>query len=396
MRVYLRHVKYSTMVNRIDSLQNPKIAPPPWNIILPLFLRIFVWGIIFGIIFLLRAFFLLIFLTFVFAYIQANGVRRAERFIRNRPVRVVLVWLLLIGVLLSVARFLIPHVEEQAGGFVQRYPSYMRTADEELVELSVTYPVVENLIPDLATYKERRVANPQWRIEDSFTNHLIQQVTGIGSEANSVKAAQTIEGLQKLGANVLGAVSAFFLSLLFSFLIVLDLPKLSAGVRGLEKTRLGFVYRELAGGVKDFGLTVGRAFEAQTYIAILNTVLSAVGIFMLGLGDKVAFLALVVFLCSYIPVAGVFLSSVPICLLALQEAGFKLVLAAVLLITVIHMVEAYILNPKIYGHHLRINPVIVLMILTVGGKLFGVWGLILGVPVCSYIFGHAIRYKEKV
>jgi len=44
---------------------------------------------------------------------------------------------------------------------------------------------------------------------------------------------------------------------------------------------------------------------------------------------------------------------------------------------------------------MRINSVIILIILTVAGKLFGFWGLILGVPVCTYIFGYAIRYKEE-
>jgi predicted PurR-regulated permease PerM len=58
------------------------------------------------------------------------------------------------------------------------------------------------------------------------------------------------------------------------------------------------------------------------------------------------------------------------------------------------MVETYILNPKIYGHHLRMNPVIVLILLTLGGKLFHVWGLILGVPIFTYIFGTAIKHKE--
>ncbi len=59
----------------------------------------------------------------------------------------------------------------------------------------------------------------------------------------------------------------------------------------------------------------------------------------------------------------------------------------------IHLIEAYILNPMIFGERLHINPVLVLIILTVGGKLFGVWGLLLGVPVCTYIFTDAIRYK---
>ena len=38
--------------------------------------------------------------------------------------------------------------------------------------------------------------------------------------------------------------------------------------------------------------------------------------------------------------------------------------------------------------------IIVLIVLTVSGKLFGIWGLVLGLPVSRYFFGEAIRYKE--
>ncbi|MBU2005947.1 MAG: AI-2E family transporter, partial [Gammaproteobacteria bacterium] len=99
-------------------------------------------------------------------------------------------------------------------------------------------------------------------------------------------------------------------------------------------------------------------------------------------------------LCSFIPVAGVFISSVPICLIALNTGGAKLVMFAVGMITFIHMVEGYVLNPLIYGARLRLNPVIVLIILTVGGKLFHIWGLVLGLPVCTYLFSYAIRYRQ--
>jgi predicted PurR-regulated permease PerM len=37
----------------------------------------------------------------------------------------------------------------------------------------------------------------------------------------------------------------------------------------------------------------------------------------------------------------------------------------------------------------------VLIILTIGGTLFQFWGLILGVPVCTYLFGHAIRLERE-
>ena len=70
-------------------------------------------------------------------------------------------------------------------------------------------------------------------------------------------------------------------------------------------------------------------------------------------------------------------------------------LLAILFVIIIHLIEGYILNPRIYGSYMRINPVIILIILTIGGKLFNFWGLLLGVPVCTYVFGHAIRIKDE-
>jgi predicted PurR-regulated permease PerM len=64
----------------------------------------------------------------------------------------------------------------------------------------------------------------------------------------------------------------------------------------------------------------------------------------------------------------------------------------IVLIGAIHGLETYVLNPMIYGHHMHMNPVLVLIILTVCGTLFGVWGLLLGIPVMNYLFRHAIRY----
>ncbi|HBT96587.1 MAG TPA: hypothetical protein DEB25_02555 [Desulfobulbaceae bacterium] len=197
-----------------------------------------------------------------------------------------------------------------------------------------------------------------------------------------------------MGGKVATVASSFLLALLFSFLIVLDLPDLAAEVRGLENTRLRFLYLSVADNIREFSLVLGRALEAQLFIAIINSILTAIGITMLGLAPHVAFLSVIVFLCSFLPVIGVFISSVPICLIALQVSGLKTMLLAILLVTLIHLIEGYVLNPRIYGSYMRINSVIVLIILTIAGKLFNFWGLLLGVPVCTYIFGYAIRFRS--
>ena len=69
-------------------------------------------------------------------------------------------------------------------------------------------------------------------------------------------------------------------------------------------------------------------------------------------------------------------------------------LFCILLIIAVHAVESYVLNPRIFGSHMKMNPVIVMILMTISGKLFGIWGLILCVPVATYIFQDAIQYKD--
>jgi predicted PurR-regulated permease PerM len=188
----------------------------------------------------------------------------------------------------------------------------------------------------------------------------------------------------------LGYASSFLLALLFSFLIVLDLPKLKRAIQTLSTTKIGFIYDEVADNIAGFGRVLGRALEAQLFIAICNTILTAIGIWIMGI-DNILVLSTIVFFCSFIPVVGTFISSTPICLLALQSDGVGAMVLVIVMICVIHAIETYILNPQIYGHHMHMNPVLVLIVLVIGGKLFGVWGLVLGIPIVNYVFRHAIR-----
>ena len=376
--------------------------PPPWDRIAPLVTQLSVWGLIFGILFLLRSFSLLIFMTFVFAYIQAHAVDALATRFPNRALRTFGVALALLLVLIGIGSFIVPKVKSQTELFASRYTSYLRTFDGALVGLSREYPLLDRLTPETKFLEEHLRDDGSlggWSLEISPTAHLLEHIIGYTSENSGENTAEgireTLIAVKEVGAKILAIASAFLLSLLFSFLIVLDLPRLAASVRSLADTKLRFIYLEAADNICEFSRVLGRALEAQLLISLLNTVLTGLGIYLLGLGDKVFFLSTIVFLCSFIPVAGVFLSSVPICLIALQEGGLNTMLLAIGLILLIHMIEAYVLNPKIFGKHLHINPVLVLIILTISGKLFAVWGLVLGVPICTYFFTKAIVDAPK-
>jgi len=372
--------------------------PQPWDRIVPHIAIVMVWGLLFGLVFLLRSFFLLLFLTFVFSMIQSNGVARLDKFIKNRIIRVVLVEILFLTILSMVGVFLVPKVKVQTELFMNQFPSYLERVDLEIHELSINYPLLAEILPELvieAPENNKKVLESNG-IEYSPSRSILQQLLKVGEESGGIENVNHVLGtLGNIGGKIAAVTSTFILSILFSFLILLDLPRLAASVRELENTKLRFIYLSVADDIRDFSLVLGRALEAQLIIAIVNSMLTAIGISILGIGEHVAFISVIVFFCSFIPVMGVFISSVPICLVALQTSGIQIMFLAVLLIAFIHLIEGYILNPRIYGSYMRINPVIILIILTIGGKLFGFWGLLLGVPFCTYLFGYAIRIRDK-
>lgn len=360
--------------------------------VLSLLSKLFVWGSLFALVYILRSFSLLMFLVFVFSYIQSNAVNRLEPWIKKRKVRAVLVGGLFMAILVLVGAFLIPQFREQAMGFTHNFSTYARNLDEEAIKLSTQYPVIAEFLPIENTKTE--LEQGTWDLRHSTLAQLITPLftTNEGVDSKAVKSTLTTVG--NIGSAFLGISSQFLLSLLFSFLIVYDLPNLQRGARSLRDSRLRYVYDEVADSLISFGRTLGRAFEAQIQIAIANTLLTAIGVWFINIRDELAFISLVVFLCSFIPIVGVLMSSLPICLLALASGGPAKVVVAIILIAAIHALEAYVLNPRIFGHHLRLNSVIVVILVTISGKLFGLWGLILCLPITTFIAKDAIRFKD--
>lgn len=410
------------MVNSSEQLHRERFSYRPrksmfsWQRFLPTLTRIAVWGLLFGLLALLSSFFTLLFLTFVFTYLQASIVDWLLRYApKRRTSLVILVSSLFLSIVIALGVFIAPKVYQQAAGFAQGFSVYMQRIDKEILNIAIRYPVLQEALPEVlgsAVQQEQAAHPPEGEhvvpaetvgppappkaFKDTPSGVILGMIAGTGNAADGRELARVaLDQLANISRQAITMLTTFLLAFLFSFLIVLDMPHLTASVRDLENTRLRFIYVEVADNIRQFGRVLGQTMQAQFFIACVNTVLTAIGLSLLGMSEQMAFLSVIVFVCSFIPVAGVFISSIPICLIALNTGGVHLVLLSILMIIFIHLVEGYLLNPLIYGARLRINPVIVLIILTVGGKLFHVWGLILGVPVSTYIFGYAIRYDNN-
>ncbi len=86
------------------------------------------------------------------------------------------------------------------------------------------------------------------------------------------------------------------------------------------------------------------------------------------------------------------IAGVPILLQAILQPGGSITLALLVVagILLIHLFEAAVLSPRIIGKVLHLHPVLILVIIVIGEHLFGLWGLLLGVPVAVYILRVAM------
>lgn len=57
----------------------------------------------------------------------------------------------------------------------------------------------------------------------------------------------------------------------------------------------------------------------------------------------------------------------------------------VLFTLVLQTIDGYVIKPKLFGGTLGVSPLLILIVLVVGGRMFGVWGLLLAIPFAAII-----------
>jgi predicted PurR-regulated permease PerM len=67
----------------------------------------------------------------------------------------------------------------------------------------------------------------------------------------------------------------------------------------------------------------------------------------------------------------------------------------IVMVALVHFVEAYLLNPAIYSAHLKLHPLLVLSTLVVAEHSMGVWGLLLAVPMMVFALDYCIKYPDS-
>ena len=95
-------------------------------------------------------------------------------------------------------------------------------------------------------------------------------------------------------------------------------------------------------------------------------------------------LAVLAFLADLVPIVGTIIMIAPAVLLALVESPVKAIIVLVVYVSY-HLLESYVIIPRVFGREMRLSFLTVLLAVTIGGTLQGALGAVLILPfVAAY------------
>lgn len=263
---------------------------------------------------------------------------------------VLLVALLILAVLLLV---LVPLILQQANELIIRLPDWLRSGQQQLTSLE-DWAVAQQLPIDLR----------------ATINQLIERLT-------SVLRSLTRE-IISLAFSAIGSIVNVFLTIVFAVFLVLRGESLWQGI-------LGWLPTDWSSRVR---LYLPQNFEryivGQVTMASILAIIQSTALFILGTPLALLF-GFMIGIGSIIPFGGLTTIIVVSLLVALQNfwLGVKVLAVAI----VITQISENAIAPRIVGDLIGLNPTWMLISLFIGVKLGGVVGLIVTVPVASFIKG---------
>jgi len=333
------------------------------------------WAILIGLFYLLKPFFLLIFATFLITYITKGIVEWiADHMNVNYKLATVFVFVLLITLLGAAGSWIGPKLIIESNRILTELAGDGDQQTHDKINQFVEKIVVNVMGEEKA---QAMIASKEY----VATMAALKREAGEAFKASLPRVLDTLLSLIKLGWEIL---ISLLLAIIFSFILVKDWRVLAAKMKALETSRIRTFYLGVVPHLQAFGRVLGKTLRAQAVIAACNTILTATGLWFFDV-PNIAVLSTLVFVCGFIPILGTFLSAIPILLFSVQTGGPALVFKLILLIAVVHAFEAYILNPRITANILRVHPILVLVLLLLGERFFGVWGMIVGVPIGYYV-----------
>lgn len=176
----------------------------------------------------------------------------------------------------------------------------------------------------------------------------------------------------------------FFLASILSMFFMLEKERILLFMRGFKQSKISWLYDETHYfGIK-FTNSFGKVIQTQIFISFINTIISTIALWLMGFSNLFG-LATMIFILGLVPIAGVFISLIPLVTIAFNIGGFQKVIYILILIAALHVLESYILNPKLMSEKTKLPLFFTFLVLIVSEHFGGIWGLIIGLPITMFI-----------
>ena len=240
--------------------------------------------------------------------------------------------------------------------------------------LPIVIRQVSQLIDQLVYYYYHPPDNPTFKYLDEKAKGY---VTSADLENRIKDVYNYITNIGKVSIQI-------FLALLLSLFFLLEKGSITNFTAKFRTSKIGPVFAEIEYFGRKFANTFGKVIEVQFLIAFVNAVLSTIFLAILGF-PKLFGLGLMIFLLGLIPVAGVFISLIPLLTIAYTIGGGREMIYIVIMVILIHALESYVLNPKFMSAKTNLPAFYTFIILIVSEHFLGIWGLIIGIPIFIFL-----------
>ncbi|MFZ2353464.1 AI-2E family transporter [Paucilactobacillus nenjiangensis] len=294
-----------------------------------------------------------------------------RRFKINRTLTISFVFLILIGLIVWGLWTLIPVINQQIQSMITSIPAY-----------------IDHISRDINGAMKHPLFN-------QFSDQVEHWTKTAGDELSAKSSSYLKTTVNSLG-DVVGTITTIVVAIITMPFILFYLLR---DGKNLPHYMAKFVPDK---GRKSFFLVLTEInTQISNYVRGQLTVAFFVGImFWLGyltIGLKYALtIGIIAGILNMIPYLGSFLAMVPAVLVGAFISPWMLV--KVFIVFVIEQtIEGRVLSPLILGSNLKIHPVTIIVVLLAAGKMFGVLGVIFGIPgyaVLKVLISHLFEWYQ--
>ena len=286
---------------------------------------------------------------------------------KTRGFAILLAYLVAILLLVLLAWLVIPQIVNSIVMLFTNFPSYIQGVQDLLVMMQDRYGI------DLQQAIKM--------LDDSET--MVKEVYSLATAA----MPQIVDSIGSVASNFVGV----FTSVAASIYMLADKEHLLHQLRTLthaflpEKAADNTLRICHYANVNFTGFFVGKIIDS----AIIG-VITFVAMTILRL-DFALLISVFIGITNIIPVFGPFIGAIPSIFILLLVDPIQAVIFGVLIL-VIQQLDGNFIGPKILGSSVGISALWILFSIVVGGDLFGIVGMVVGVPVFATLYGLAQEF----